>query len=103
MNTGKDVYDQTLLDSLEKKYQLFLDSPNGEINVFLVLSKFDEEGKDELNIGAKSTSEIRNSNIPIPMNFNNVNNSMNFHHNNNNSMQTTGHALRPNKSFKNFS
>ena len=43
MKSGKDEFDQSLLDSLEKKYQLFLDSPNGEINVYLVLNKMDEE------------------------------------------------------------
>ena len=29
----KERYDQSLLDSLEKKYQIFIDSQNGEINV----------------------------------------------------------------------
>jgi hypothetical protein len=42
MNLGRESYDQSLLDSLEKRYQLFLESPNGEINVYLVLNKEDE-------------------------------------------------------------
>ena len=32
-------YDQSLLSTLEKKYQMFLDSPNGEINIYLILEK----------------------------------------------------------------
>jgi hypothetical protein len=58
MKSGKDLYDQTLLDSLEKKYQLFLDSPNGEINVFLVLNKL-EDDKSELS--SKGLSQTKNS------------------------------------------
>ncbi len=46
MLSGKEPYDQSLLDSLEKKYQLFLDSPNGEINVYLVLNKEDNHRKN---------------------------------------------------------
>ena len=38
MIKGFDKYDRALLDSLQKNYQLFLESPNGEINLFLVLS-----------------------------------------------------------------
>ena len=45
MVSGKEPYDQSLLDSLEKRYQLFLDSPNGEINVYLVLNKEEEYRK----------------------------------------------------------
>jgi hypothetical protein len=52
METGKEMYDQSLLDSLEKKYQLFLDSPNGEINVYLVLNKEEENKK---NLGSYSS------------------------------------------------
>ena len=37
--------DQSVLDSLEKRYQLILDSPNGEINVFLILNKSEESNK----------------------------------------------------------
>jgi len=35
---GLDKYDKDLLDCLQKHHQLFIESPNGEINVFLVLS-----------------------------------------------------------------
>ena len=74
MKSGRDNYDQTLLDSLEKKYQLFLDSANGEINVFLVLNKLDEE---------KSELSARNANLAksSPLNSN---------------------ILQPNKSYKNL-
>lgn len=49
MRKGIEKYDKDLLDSLEKKYQLFLESPNGEINVYLVLSSENEEIKYVLN------------------------------------------------------
>ena len=58
MRSGKDAYDQTLLDSLEKKYQLFLDSPNGEINVFLVLNKLEDDKSD---ISSKGLNQTKNS------------------------------------------
>jgi hypothetical protein len=58
MRSGKDPYDQTLLDSLEKKYQLFLDSPNGEINVFLVLNKLEDDKSD---ISSKGLNQTKNS------------------------------------------
>ncbi len=38
MKMGLDKYDKDLLDCLQKHHQLFIESPNGEINVFLVLS-----------------------------------------------------------------
>ena len=49
MRKGIEKYDKDLLDSLEKKYQLFLESPNGEINVYLVFSSENEEIKYVLN------------------------------------------------------
>lgn len=42
-------YDEGLLNTLSKKYQLFLDSPNGEINVFLVLNNNEDNAKDEFS------------------------------------------------------
>ena len=77
MKSGRDDYDQSLLDSLEKKYQLFLDSPNGEINVFLVLNKMDDEN-----------SEISSKNL------NNMNYSKSSPLNNN--------ILQPNRSYRNL-
>jgi hypothetical protein len=79
MKTGKEVYDQSLLDSLEKNYQLFLESPNGEINVYLVLSKFDEDKDSDFNM----LNNYRNSNS-LNNNFNN------------------GNVLKQNKSYKNL-
>lgn len=62
MSSGKEVYDQSLLDSLEKKYQLFLDSPNGEINVYLVLSKNEEELNQNQNQVQKNDNLSKNKN-----------------------------------------
>ena len=56
MQSGRDSYDNTLLDSLEKKYQLFLDSPNGEINVYLVLNKHEEDKYDNSGINHSKNS-----------------------------------------------
>ena len=61
MKSGKEIFDQSLLDSLEKKYQLFLESPNGEINVYLVLNKEDEI-KSERNRISESGSNILRQN-----------------------------------------
>jgi len=47
-------YDEGLLNSLSKKYQIFLDSPNGEINVFLVLNNNENNTKDEFSDPIKS-------------------------------------------------
>lgn len=38
----KEFHDKDLLESLQNKYQLFVDSSDGEIGVYLVLSKSDE-------------------------------------------------------------
>jgi hypothetical protein len=62
MMSGKEIYDQSLLDSLEKKYQLFLDSPNGEINVYLVLNKDDEVKNDRPRFGEPAGSNILRQN-----------------------------------------
>ena len=62
MKKGIDKYDKDLLDSLQKFYQLFLESPNGEINLFLVLSSdtkpqkerfFSFEGNDAILVDSK--------------------------------------------------
>ena len=46
MNSGKEEYDQDLIDSLEKKYQMFLESSNNEkIGVYLVVDKDQEDNK----------------------------------------------------------
>ena len=66
MKNGIDEFDQSLLDSLEKKYQLFLDSPNGEINVFLVLNKM-EDDKSEI-----SSKNMNHLNMNMGMNMNSM-------------------------------
>ena len=38
MRNGVEKYDKSLLESLEKKYQLFMDSKDGEINVYMILA-----------------------------------------------------------------
>ena len=62
MKTHKEIFDQSLLDSLEKKYQLFLDSPNGEINVYLVLSKGEEESSKNDPSRTRGTPSLNNFN-----------------------------------------
>src|SRR5688572_7110670 len=116
MKTGKEEYDQSLLDSLEKKYQLFLDSPNGEINVYLVLSKNDEDSKSEISHSSKNIPVSNNIYHTNPNNHSNFNN---FTTGNNNvnqfntsgkpftssgftSNNTNNNILQPNRSFKNI-
>lgn len=102
MKSGKDPYDQSLLDSLEKKYQLFLDSPNGEINVFLVLSKVDDENKSEISI--KTQSHVPSANFAqhqgIHGNYN-YNNYQNYSPNISHSSFNRQVPLQQNKSYKN--
>ena len=57
MRKGNEKYDKELLDSLQKKYQLFLESPNGEINVYLVLSS---NTKRETNYSLKEEIFLNN-------------------------------------------
>jgi hypothetical protein len=63
MKTGKEEYDQNLLDSLSKKYQIFLDSPNGEINVYLVLTENQERDTSPRHMSAFRNSSISNNNL----------------------------------------
>ena len=45
MKNGTEEYDQQVLNILEKKYHMFLDSPKGEIQMYLVLppkNEFDD-------------------------------------------------------------
>ena len=75
MIKGEEKYDKDLLDSLEKKYQLFLESPNGEINVYLVLSSNTNNEKTNnfnlLNEDKNLNSENFNKNFSKAKNFNN--------------------------------
>lgn len=86
MKSGQETYDQPLLDSLEKRYQLFLDSPNGEINVYLILSKNDDSKSETSNKSYFNNNHTEFN--PNQQNFNNINN--------------TNNILRPNKSSKNI-
>ncbi len=90
MKSGRDDYDQSLLDSLEKRYHLFLDSPNGEINVYLVLSKNDEDSKSEISIKTQNNNQ---------MGFNE--NIQNMQNSSSNQRQTPLQQLQQNRSFKN--
>lgn len=83
MKSGREEYDQSLLDSLSKKYQIFLDSPNGEINVYLVLSKNEEND----SIMSRPLSAFRNS----TSSFNTFNNG-----------KSLSNVLQQNNSYKNL-
>jgi hypothetical protein len=65
MNNGTELYDQQVLDILEKKYHLFLDSPKGEIQMYLVLppkGDLDKDIETEINDynGSKSIINMDN-------------------------------------------
>lgn len=71
-------YDDGLLQSLSNKYQLFLDSPNGEINVFLVL------GNNEDNINNDYSNSIETPLSKSDVNYDSIltgnsNNNINSH------------------------
>jgi hypothetical protein len=51
------------MSTLTKKYQLFLDSPNGEINVYLVLSNNDDQSNKNEFPDLIRKSPILTSNI----------------------------------------
>jgi len=55
MKSGKEIYDKQVLDILEKKYHLFLDSPKGEIQMYLVLPP--KKDFDDINKGMKKEIE----------------------------------------------
>lgn len=75
MDSGKEMYDQSLLDSLEKKYQLFLDSPNGEINVYLVLNKEeDTKSSERPRFGDSSNSNLLRQSRPFGGRVGGINN-----------------------------
>lgn len=71
-------YDEELLASLSKKYQVFLDSPNGEINVFLVLSNEDELKNSEIVEMMKSPLPSEHFNMSNILTENNKNNNNNI-------------------------
>lgn len=89
MKNGIDEFDQSLLDSLEKKYQLFLDSPNGEINVFLVLNKMEDEKSE---ISSKNMNHL-NMNMNMGMNM-----GMGY----SKSSPLSNNILQTNRSYKNL-
>jgi hypothetical protein len=93
MKSGRDDYDQSLLDSLEKKYQLFLDSPNGEINVFLVLNKMED---DKSEISSKNLNHL-NMNMNMNMNM-----GMGMGMGYSKSSPLSNNILQPNRSYKNL-
>lgn len=82
MLQGHEKYDRDLLDSLQKNYQIFLESPNGEINVFLVLSSqqttdetirenrsekfFSFDGKERVLVDSRNVhTKVTNENMDI--------------------------------------
>lgn len=44
-----EKFDQVIMETLEKKYQVIFDSPNGEISVFLVTNNNHNDEKNNLN------------------------------------------------------
>mgnify|MGYP000990003229 CR=1 FL=1 len=60
------------MESLSKKHQLFLDSPNGEINVYLILSN--EAQRNNSFISDDISSRLPSSNLNINMNSMNMKN-----------------------------
>ena len=89
MKSGREEYDQSLLDSLSKKYQIFLDSPNGEINVYLVLSKNEEAD----NASSRPLSAFRHSTMTAPSNVSEFNHKP---------RSSFGNVLQQNNSYKNL-
>ena len=89
MKSGREEYDQSLLDSLSKKYQIFLDSPNGEINVYLVLSKSEETD----NSTSRPVSAFRNSTSTASSNVSDFNHKP---------RSSFGNVLQQNNSYKNL-
>ncbi len=90
MKNGREEFDQRLLDSLEKKHQLFLDSPNGEISVYLVLNKTEASGDEFRNTNSISAFN-KNSSFQMTSTFNNSS-----------SPGTNGGILQQNKNTKNL-
>jgi len=89
MKSGREEYDESLLDSLSKKYQIFLDSPNGEINVYLVLNR----NEDPENSTLKPVSAFRNSYTTASGNVSDFNQK---------SRSSLGNVLQQNNSYKNL-
>ncbi len=70
-----------MVESLSKKHQLFLDSPNGEINVFLILSSSEQRNNSYISddISSLLPSNTMNMNMNLNMNMNmNLNMNMNI-------------------------
>lgn len=61
MEVGIEPENTQLLEALEKNYQIFLEAPSGEINVYLALTKKDEicTNKEQ----NKQSNSFNNSNI----------------------------------------
>lgn len=45
MKKNNEKFDQVVMESLEKKYQIIFDSPNGEINLYLITNNSKQEEK----------------------------------------------------------
>lgn len=58
-----------MVESLSKKHQLFLDSPNGEINVYLILAN--DAQRNNNNVNNSFASEGASSRLPTS-NLNNI-------------------------------
>ena len=69
---GKLDQDENLVESLSKKHQLFLDSPNGEINVYLILSNEAQRNNSFISddISSRLPSNTLNNTMNLNMNVN---------------------------------
>lgn len=63
MNNGLEPYNKVLLDSLEKCHQVFMETTEGEINVYLALNKNDETRSVIDNEDIRNNMSFQNSNI----------------------------------------
>jgi hypothetical protein len=63
MYAGLEPFDKLLLESLENKYQIFLEAPEGEINVYLALNKNDELKSSSKQNSAQKEASFNYSNF----------------------------------------
>ncbi len=73
MKNGIEPFDQQVLDVLEKKYHLFLDSPKGEIQMYLVLpsgkSELEDISDKEIDLEKDSLSQKNILNMELGTGF----------------------------------
>jgi len=99
MKNGREEYNSDLLDSLSKKHQIFLDSPNGEIMCYLVLNNKEEENL----IRNEEKSRQHTKNLNNIGSFNNVRSESSFgSFNNKTNYGNENRILQSNNSISNI-